>query len=156
MQNEYSLHFLLALWSFILGVFLSAVYDVFRLTRLMKRKQSIFTVFVSDFVFCIISSLCMTVLFFNLSYGRMRGYAFVLVLVGFYVWRITMGRLFMALMRRAVDLVSGLLNSIKMRVCHAYKKQMRRIYTASYCSRNLKIRIKRKEIKNDGKETDTR
>lgn len=130
------------------------VYDVFRLARLIRRQRA-YALFVSDFLFCIVSSVCMMILFFNLSYGRMRGYAFLFTIVGFLVWRASVSRLFISFMRSVVAAVNGLLNSAKMRIGLAIKKQMRRIYTANYCKRNIKVK-KRKEKENDGKEADSR
>lgn len=61
----------------------------------------------------------------------------------------------MSFMRSVVTAVNALLNSAKMRVGLAIKKLMRRIYTANYCKRNIKV-IKRKEKENDGKKADSR
>lgn len=160
MSGEYLLHTELALWSVLLGAFLCAVYDVFRLFRL-RGKQNAVVLFVCDLAFCIISAVCMLILFFNLSYGKMRGYAFVFVILGFLIWRFTVSRLVMSLMLRLVKMVSRVLNSIKMRVICIIKRIMRRIYTSCYCKRNIKRiidfkEVKRKENNNDGKETDSR
>lgn len=159
MQGEYLLHTALALWSVAVGAFLCAVFDVFRLFRL-RRKQNAVVLFICDFAFCIICSVVMSVLFFNLSYGRMRAYAFVFALIGFLIWRLTVSRLVMSLMQRIVTAVFRILNLIKMRVYHVLKRITRRIYTRVYCRntvdgvRNLKD-FKRKEQENDTKETGT-
>lgn len=157
MQNEYSLHFALALWSVILGAFLCSVYDIFRLFRLNKRQNNV-VLFINDISFCLIATLCFMLLFFNLSHGRMRAYAFVLAVVGFLIWRFTVSYVVMNVMQRLFDFVSRCLNSAKMRACKALALLSRRIYTRFYCRRSIsavyKLALKRKED-NNGKETDT-
>ncbi|MBO5869281.1 MAG: spore cortex biosynthesis protein YabQ [Clostridia bacterium] len=153
MQDVYFLHSALAFWSVVVGAFLCAVYDVFRLFRL-RRKQNGVLLFVCDFAFCLISAIVMLVLFFNLSYGRMRAYAFVFALIGFLIWRMTASRLVMSLMYKIITATCKVLNLIKMRVCVIVKHILRRIYTIRYCNKTVaKIEVKRKEQKNDRKET---
>ena len=132
MNNEYLLHMALAVWSVMLGAFLCAVYDVFRLFRLV-RKQNAVIVFISDFIFCIFSAVCLLILFFNLSYGKVRFYALAFVIVGFMVWRFTVSRLVMMLLLKLIRQVKRLLASIKMRIDERLKRLLRRIYTKRYC-----------------------
>lgn len=160
MQGEYLLHSALALWSVALGAFLCAVYDVFRLFRILKKQNAV-VLFICDVAFCIISAVCMMIMFFNLSYGRMRAYAFVFALAGFLIWRFTVSRAVMSLMKRLVTAVYNLLNSAKMRVKRFIKRISHRIYTIYYCKKNIKSienlkEVKRKENENDGKEAYTR
>ena len=158
MQDKYILHTALALWSVVLGAFLCAVYDVFRLFRL-RRKQNAVTLFICDVLFCVISALSLLILFFNLSHGRMRAYAFVLCLGGLLIWRLTVSRFVMALMGKLIDFVSRLLHSLKAKIIFVYKRIARYAYTSAYCRKtvlNLKnLKFKRKEEKNDTEEART-
>lgn len=158
MQDKYVLHTALALWSVILGAFLCAVYDVFRLFRL-RRKQNAVMLFICDVLFCLISALSLLILFFNLSFGRMRAYAFVLCLIGFLIWRFTVSRFVMTLMGKLFDFVSRILHSLKMHIVFIYKRIARHAYTSAYCRKavsDLKnLKFKRKEEKNDTEETHT-
>ncbi len=122
----------LAVWAFALGAFLCAVYDVFRLFRL-KRKQNAIILFFFDFVFCVFSTVCLLILFFNLSYGRVRFYALALAVIGFLVWRFTVSRLVMTLILKLIGRIEKLLTSIKIRVSVRLKYLARRIYTKRYC-----------------------
>ena len=137
MNNEYLLHMALALWSVILGAFLCAVYDVFRLLRLVRR-QNAFVVFLCDFIFCVFSAVCLLVLFFNLSYGRVRFYALALAIAGFLVWRFTVSRLVMTLLVKLIKRIKKLLISIKMRISVRLKRLSRRIYTKRYCKKAIR------------------
>ena len=157
MQEVYLQHFELALWSLIVGMFLCAVYDVFRLFRL-RRAQNAILFFVNDFVFCLICAVSMCVLFFNLSYGRIRAYAFAFALIGFLIWRVTVSRFVMAIMNRIVNMVFGFFKLTKMRVYVIVKNVSRRIYTKRYCNRAVasvkKLKeVERKEQEYGGKET---
>jgi len=154
-QGEYLLHTALALWSVVVGAFLCAVFDVFRLFRLL-RKQNAVVLFICDFAFCIICSVVMSVLFFNLSYGRMRAYTFVFALIGFLIWRLTVSRLVMSLMQKIVTAVCKILNLIKMRVYRIIKRITRRIYTRIYCRNTVKDVRKLKDFKRKEQENDTK
>lgn len=131
------LHTALALWSLITGAFLCATYDIFRLMRTFKRQGAV-TLFISDFVFCLFSAVCLLILFFNLSYGRVRLYALALAVGGFLLWRFTVSRLVMALLLKLIKRVNKLLISIKMRVSVKSKRLSRRIYTKRYCKKAIR------------------
>lgn len=122
----------LAVASFLLGVLLCAVYDLFRVFRL-RHKINYILLFFSDLAYSAIVSLSMLLLFFNLTYGRVRVYAFVIIVLGFLAWRFTVSRLAMSLCMRLFDFTAKVLNSSKMRVKRFIKRLSRRIYTAFYC-----------------------
>ncbi|MBQ8895536.1 MAG: spore cortex biosynthesis protein YabQ [Clostridia bacterium] len=156
MENNLFSQFALALWSLAVGAFLCAVYDIFRLLRL-RRKQNALVLFLCDLLFCAIAAVCAMLLFFNLSYGKMRAYSFVLIAFGFMAWRLTVSRFVMSLLNRLLTVVSKILNSIKMRVLGIIKLCSRRIYTAVYCKRAIasarKLKPERKENENDTEKT---
>jgi hypothetical protein len=135
-NEEFLLKTALAVWSVILGAFLCALYDIFRVFRL-RRRQNAVTLFVCDLVYCLASTVCMMLLFFNLSYGRMRAYSFALIAFGFLVWRFTVSRVVMSLLLRLFKLTEHILNSIKSRVLFAIALATRRIYTANYCKKTV-------------------
>lgn len=93
MSVSYHLHTLLALWSLLLGVFLGFCYEFFRFAHRL-HPRSVWLIFLEDLLFSGICLCGMLLLFFNLSYGRMRLYAFVGVPMGFILWYFTLGRLF--------------------------------------------------------------
>ncbi len=156
MENTLYSEFALAIWSLAVGAFLCAVYDIFRLFRL-RRKQNAALLFVCDVLFCVISAVCLTLLFFNLSHGKMRAYSFLLAALGFLVWRLTVSRVVMHLMLKLVNAVSRILNSIKMRLLGIIRLNARRIYTIHSCRSIIaearKIKPKRKENQNDTEKT---
>lgn len=98
MSVSYSLHFLLAGWSVIAGIALGFLYEFFRLLHRLHRC-ALWLIFIDDLLFCMCGTCALALLFFNLSYGQMRLYAFVCVAIGFAVWYFTLGALF----RKAVS-----------------------------------------------------
>ena len=135
---------MLVIASLALGAFLSAVYDIFRLARLIREQKGVI-LFINDFVYSIIAALCMTVLFFNLSYGRMRAFAFAFVIVGFLIWRISVGKIFMLLMSRLIRLIKRILISIKTRIIAIISAIIGWINRKKGA---LRARLKRKENEN--------
>lgn len=93
MSVSYSLHFLLAGWSVLTGLVLGFLYEFFRLMH-RSHPRAYPLIFLEDVVFSLFVTCAMLLLFFNLSYGRMRLYAFVGVAGGFAVWYFTLGKLF--------------------------------------------------------------
>lgn len=93
MSTNYLLHSLLALWSLILGAFLGFVYEFFRISHRFHPKAA-WLICIEDLLFAFICSVGMMLLFFNLSFGRMRFFAFPGVILGFVIWYFTLGRLF--------------------------------------------------------------
>ena len=108
MSVAYHLHTELAFWSLLLGVFLGFCYEFFRFAHRLHPK-AVWLIFLEDLLFSGICLLGMLLLFFNLSYGRMRLYAFVGVPAGFILWYVTLGRLFRVLCFRIRSRVLALL-----------------------------------------------
>ncbi len=93
MSVSYSLHFLLAGWSVLAGVLLGFLYEFFKLLHRL-HPQVKWLIFLEDLFFSLLCTCAMLLLFFNLSYGRMRLYAFAGVAAGFAGWYFTLGKLF--------------------------------------------------------------
>ncbi len=137
MQIDYSLHTAIAIWSVALGCFLCVVNDFFRAFRLGKRQNPVL-VFFSDLLFCLIAASSFAILFFNLSFGRMRAYAFVFGGLGFLIWRMTVSRLFMLMLKKLYSLASRILNSIINGIREFLKSLLLHINTRLYCQRICK------------------
>ena len=93
MSVSYSLHFLLAGWSLIAGFALGFLYEFFRLLHRLYHL-ALWLIFIDDLLFCLCCTGALSLLFFNLSFGQMRLYAFLCVAVGFAAWYFTLGTLF--------------------------------------------------------------
>lgn len=158
MEGGLHIDIALAVWSVVTGCFLCCVYDVFRISRL-RKKQNFIVLFLCDMAFCGIATVSMLVLFFNLSFGSPRFYAFLFALAGFLAWRFTISRFVMFFIQKLLDLLERILNLIKMRAMSLLKRIYRLIYTKKYCrctvakSKNG-FNLKGKEFKNVTKEAD--
>lgn len=158
-QNFYE-STLLALWSLAVGAFLCAVYDIFRVFRLGKRQNSVL-LFFSDIVFSLICAFSMLLLFFNLSYGKMRLYAFVCALGGFLVWRFTLSRIYISVIKRIIAVYKKFWGCVKQRLGSALFAIVRYIATFCYCRATVRNFYKgnyfkkRKEVNNVTKEDRT-
>ncbi len=111
------------LYAFLLGVGLGAVYDAFRITRVFlgvsytqkatARLQSIrlpylsprpprrtsrvlgAVVFFEDLLFALIGGVAMILLFYQINNGKIRFPAFFCAALGFFLYRVTLGRVVM-------------------------------------------------------------
>lgn len=111
----------------VIGAVLCGIYDVFRVLRL-RRTQNAVLLFINDFIFCMVATVFMLLMFFNLSFGKARAYAFLFVFIGFLAWRFTISRLYMAVISKILEITDKILNSIKMRVSPPVKRLARWIY----------------------------
>jgi len=135
--QELSSTALLALWSPLVGFFLCAVYDFFRIFRLRKKQNGII-LFFNDLFFCLIATVTFLLLFFNLTYGRVRVFAVILALGGFALWRITVSALVIRLCLRIAALSERLSGYLKNYIKSKSKRLYLRMYTAVYCHQTVK------------------
>lgn len=99
MDRNHLLLSYLALASFASGVFCGAVYDVFRILRAFAFKSKLI-IFFEDLVYCAFVSLCLSVLYYNYSNGRVRAYAIVCLALGFSLYYFTLGKLTQGICRK--------------------------------------------------------
>ncbi len=90
MEVDYRAQLLLALYSVPTGLFLGAVYDVFRLARLPFGKIGVFFTDILQTLLCFLS---VQILLFNFWNGKIRIYPFLICFVVFVLYRATVGRL---------------------------------------------------------------
>lgn len=80
------------LYAMLCGFFIGALYDIFRVLRTVWRGSRI-RLFCEDVVFCVISALVFTVFCFNISLGIIRLFLALGALMGFFVYRFSVGLL---------------------------------------------------------------
>ena len=96
--------------STVFGFFAGALYDVFRIRRIALKIPILWHF--EDFFFMVFCGVTYAVLFYALNSGRVRGFAFLGGIVGFYIYRKTLGRLVMALSERIINAVKYILRKI--------------------------------------------
>ena len=137
-SREAFLPFLIA--SFIAGLFFGAVYDVFRIRRRAfasneSRKARIIdaaVIFIEDVLFSVFVAVAMILICFKFYFGIPRWYSFASAVLGFYVWRITLGRLVIKTADAIIALIKKILAFIATRILYppvlALKKILLRIF----------------------------
>lgn len=77
--------------SLIFGIILGVIYNILSALPLIFKKRNAYS-FLTDFVFCVITSLGSIVLSFDGNGGIYRWYAFVGTGIGFLIYRLTLGK----------------------------------------------------------------
>ena len=138
--------------SFLIGMMLGAVYDVFRIRRKATRKADkkwldlILTLF-EDVVFCTFAAVSMILANYKLYFGIPRWYAYAACALGFFVWQKTVGRLIMKLSDKIIDLIAKALSLVKRKIMKpasaGVKKSAKKI--TAKCHKIEIPKIKRKD-----------
>lgn len=109
--------FVLLISALLIGFCLSFVYDGFRLLRTLRYpKRRAFRVLngilisLEDFLFFTFGGAVLSILFYVTNSGKVRPSAFVMAIVGFWLFRVTLSRVTFGLLLR-------LLNLVKLPIC---------------------------------------
>ena len=105
-------------FSFLIGITLGLVYDVFRIRRKAtrkagKRRVDFVLTFFEDVIFCLFATVSMILVTYKLYFGIPRWYAYVSCVLGFFLWQKTVGRLVMKLSDKIIDLIARALSFVK-------------------------------------------
>lgn len=130
------------LCSLLLGVFLGAVYDVFRLVRIVLPKNNAL-IFVEDVLFCMFSTVSFLLLAFNVGSGRIRGFAAAGTLFGFSLYYSTVGKL---VYKANEKIISFLKRSVKRAISFFAAPICRLIGKLKKASETKKLERKRKRL----------
>ncbi len=125
------------LWSIPLGAALGALYGVLALIRFaFNSKKS--TVIPLDIIFMLLCSLC--VFYFSLGFldGYVRIYVILGVLIGFFIYRLTLGRLLHKIFKPIVKLTRGIIVAIFTKIELIAKKLLKISFKVLY---NIWVRI---------------
>lgn len=63
--------------------------------RKHHKRLSAVVIFMLDFLFCLVAAVAIILLFYQMNNGKLRFWAFPMVGIGFYLYRMTLGRLVM-------------------------------------------------------------
>ena len=77
--------------SLFLGAFLVAVYDVFRILRILIKHKNIF-VHIQDFLFWIFAAIFIYYVYYQYYYGQIRGFFLIFMLLGAFLYANTLCR----------------------------------------------------------------
>ena len=100
------------LFSCAVGVFLGAVYDIFRIIRVAFNSRWL-SIFFQDFIFCIFSALSVILLVYYTNSGVVRWFSLAGCFLCFLIYHLTVGRIIMFMARKIIEFVRRVLNFIK-------------------------------------------
>ncbi|HBR31961.1 MAG TPA: hypothetical protein DD733_07745 [Clostridiales bacterium] len=132
MATNYALHFLLLFASFINGMALGLIYDLFRISRMFFLRNKV-VIFFEDIAYCLICTLSYMLLFYNYSNGRMRAYAFVGGIMGFCLYYFTLGRFTRFFCEKVYEFVFPIIHRLMTRIKGYLYLIKKRIYTNIQC-----------------------
>lgn len=104
--------FIFLIYSVIVGVCLSVLYDVFVLLRRLFPKTPAWVVCIEDVIFSLLSGFVYFVFLFSVNLGVPRFYSFAGSLFGFFVWRKTFSELLVSLSEKLLRIICAVLNKI--------------------------------------------
>ena len=120
----------LFLLSFLIGALFGAVYDFFRIVRIIKRHHKI-VIFIEDFLFVLFCGFWYFVFSTDLARGQIRLFTFIGMIIGFIVYLMTVGSITV----RFASVIKSVYDKIENRIKH-------KIFTPIYTN------IKRKFVQN--------
>ncbi len=140
-------------FSFLIGIMLGAIYDVFRIRRKAARRAGkrrldfVLTIF-EDIVFCLFASVSMILATYKLYFGIPRWYAYGACALGFFIWQKTVGRLIMKLSDRIIDLIAKALSLLKRKLVKPALSGIKNT-TKKITAKCRSHKIKRKDCSNE-------
>jgi len=96
------------LFSCVVGGFLGAFYDVFRIIRIAFNSKWL-AVFFQDLIFCIFSAISVILLVFYTNSGMIRWFSLLGCFMCFVLYHITIGRIVMFLSKKIIDFIKRVL-----------------------------------------------
>ena len=103
---------LVFLFSCAVGVFLGAVYDIFRIIRVAFNSRWL-SIFFQDFIFCIFSAVSVILLVFYTNSGIVRWFSLAGCFICFLLYHLTVGRFIMFMAKKIINFIKKVLNFIK-------------------------------------------
>lgn len=141
MAIDFNILMLFFLYSLIVGAGIGAVYDVFRIVRIILPKAKT-VIFFEDLLFCLTAAVIMSIFIFNAGYGIVRGYALIGSGIGFTVYYMTVGKIvyrlseiIIAFIKKAIRFITALIAAPFIAAAKGLKKLF------LYIRRNIKQKI---------------
>ncbi len=97
--------------SLLLGVLLCVVFDFFRVLRLIGLNGKI-SVFIEDMLFFIITAFCIFAFYMKITDGKFRLIVPVSALLGFVIYRVTIGKLLFFIIKKIVNVIIKIINFV--------------------------------------------
>lgn len=108
-SSEIQINFFLL--SLLLGAFLCVVFDFFRVLRLIGLNGKI-SVFIEDMLFFIIAAFCIFAFYMKITDGKFRLIVPISALLGFVIYRVTIGKLLFFVIKKIVNFIIKIFNFV--------------------------------------------
>lgn len=114
-----------------------------------RNKLRAIFLFVSDFLFCIIASVALILLFYQMNHGKIRFMTFVFAGAGFYLYRFTIGKLVMACSETVAFVLQTAVRYGCFFVCFPFKWFARKVWnlTKAIAKKQTEKRMKRIRVR---------
>lgn len=146
------------LWGIVLGFSLCVVYDFIRAALSVKRFGK-FIVFIADIFFWVITSFIVFVFLLARTNGELRGYTFVSICMGFFIFKFTASKFISVIFRLVFNVcykILALTGDFLRRILDKFYSLV--CYTGKICKKSIKKCLKgsKKLLKNGWKMLYTR
>ncbi len=139
-SDVYSLHFFgtalelrLFLGSLVLGMLMGALFDIFRAIRISVRHPAL-AVFCEDVLYAVLFGLSYYTYCTALCRGEIRGFVLIGMLLGFFTYIVTLGRILCGFVAKAVNFVKIALKKFG----RLLKNALSVLFGITYFSKNTK------------------
>lgn len=100
----------------LLGMILAAIYDLFRISRLLIRHSNL-VVDLEDLIYWIITAFLVFQTLFRYNQGALRGYAFLGMVLGVILYALTISRVFLFVIKKLLPFWNKGKNYVKLPFC---------------------------------------
>lgn len=103
------------LYSFVLGIMISIYFDLFKAIRVLHKFSNL-QVFFQDIAFFLVVTPSVFIFLIAFTYGVLRGYVLIGLVLGFVIWRITLSRYFILIMAYFFGLLKKIFANLSAKV----------------------------------------
>ncbi len=137
------------LYSLILGLGIGVFYGLLKIVRTAFCPQKV-TIFILDFIFMIAAALAIFIFSIAYMFGYVRIFTIIGVIIGFFAYRLSLGRLFSKVYCPVIKFIGSVINKILLKIKNFTKKLLKIAYKILYniCNNRCIFRNRREKLKN--------
>lgn len=136
----------LFLLSFLIGALFGAVYDFFRIVRIIKRHHKT-VIFIEDFLFVLFCGFWYFVFSTDLARGQIRLFTFIGIIIGFTVYLMTVGSITVRFASVIKSIYDRIENWLKHKIFTPIYTNFKRKFVQNYISFIKREKSRKKDLK---------
>ena len=136
----------LFLLSFLIGALFGAVYDFFRIVRIIKRHHKT-VIFIEDFLFVLFCGFWYFVFSTDLARGQIRLFTFIGIIIGFTVYLMTVGSITVRFASVIKSIYDRIENWLKHKIFTPIYTKFKRKFVQNYISFIKREKSRKKDLK---------